>query len=117
MQGAPSSEYLIEHVNAFLRAGNTGPAEPLLAALRRLAPRDPVISELTARFAIQRGDLAAASQVLEFALIDHPDSALLLRCRADLRHRQGELAAAAADAAQAVLLEPATRWARPFLAC
>lgn len=115
MQGAPSSEYLIEHVNAFLRAGNTGPAEPLLAALRRLAPRDPVISELTARFAIQRGDLAAASQVLEFALIDHPDSALLLRCRADLRHRQGELAAAAADAAQAVLLEPRNAMGKAIL--
>lgn len=115
MQGALSPDHLIEHVNGFLQAGNTGPAEPLLAALHHLVPDDPAIDELTARLAIQRGDVIRATEILHAALANHPDNAALLRCRADLRHRQGDLTGAAQDAAQAVLADPADPMGKAIL--
>jgi Flp pilus assembly protein TadD len=106
MQAQLTPENLVGRINDYIASGRTGPAKALLSALRRLAPGTPFVSEVAARLAILQGDLQAAQTELDAALSSCPDDAALRRCRADLRHRLGDLIGAAGDAAEAVIAAP-----------
>lgn len=106
MQAQLTPENLVARINDYIAAGRIGPAKALLSALRRLAPGAPFVSEVAARLAIFQGDLQAAQIELDAALSSYPDDAALRRCRADLRHRLGDLIGAAQDAAEAVIAAP-----------
>ena len=106
MQEQPTAQSLVPRINGYIAAGRTGPAKALLAALRRVAPGAPFVSEIAARLAIIEGDLQTARTELDTALCSWPEDPALRRCRADVRHRLGDLAGAAQDAAEAVIADP-----------
>jgi predicted Zn-dependent protease len=106
MQAQLTPENLVARINDYIAAGRTGPAKALLSALRRLAPGAPFVSEVAARLAIVQGDLQAAQMELDAALSSYPDDPALRKCRADVRHRRGDLIGAVQDAAEAVIAAP-----------
>ncbi|MGH7155136.1 MAG: tetratricopeptide repeat protein, partial [Acetobacteraceae bacterium] len=103
----PDSEFLTARLMEMLTSGRTGAARPMLAALRRLTPPSPRLAELGALLALSEGRLGDALAELDVAIAEHPDHAGLRRCRADIRHRAGDISGASHDAAEAVILEPA----------
>lgn len=104
---APDADFLAARLTEMLAAGRTGAARPMLAALRRLTPPSPLLAELGALLALHEGRLGDARVELDVAIAAHPDHAGLRRCRADIRHRAGDISGASHDAAEAVVLEPA----------
>jgi Flp pilus assembly protein TadD len=98
-------EALIARVAALLEAGRTGVARPLLDAARRLAPPSAQLSQLSAMLAIREGRRDLAQSELDTAISDYPDNAALRKCRAELRHCLGDTAGAAAEAAEAVIID------------
>lgn len=111
----PDPELLTARLTEMLAAGRTGAARPMLAALRRLTEPSPRLAELGALLALGEGRLGDARAELDAAIADHPDHAGLRRCRADIRHRAGDLAGASHDAAEAVVLEPANASGKAIL--
>jgi predicted TPR repeat methyltransferase len=101
----PDFDRLTARTAEFLDAGRLGAARPLLAALSRVAPPSPRRAELTAVLAIKEGRLADGREDLDRAVASWPDNANLRKCRADIRRQLGDSAGAAADAAEAVLLD------------
>ncbi len=97
---------LVANINQLLAAGRVGPAKPLVAALRRTSPGHACVSELAARLAIMQGDTRTAQTELDHGLSLNPLEPALLRSRADLRRRLGDVVGAAQDAAEAVIADP-----------
>ncbi len=89
-----------------LRAGTLGAAEAVFRPLARVGPTNAAARYGLACVAEARGDLEAAERESRFASIldpGHPGVALL---RARLRHRGGDLRAAAAGYRRAIALAP-----------
>jgi len=104
---SPDSAALTRRVAELIAAGRTNAARPMLAALRRLEPPSARLFELAALLAMREDRLDAALAELDAGLAENPSEATLYRRRAQLRHRLGDLAGAARDAAEAVVLDPA----------
>jgi predicted TPR repeat methyltransferase len=96
---------LTARVAHLIDAGRTRVARPLLAALRRIAPPSPLLPLLAATLAMREGRLDLAGSELDAAIAATPDHAELRKCRAELRQQLGDKAGAAADAAEAVVLD------------
>jgi predicted TPR repeat methyltransferase len=96
---------LTARIVSLIDSGRTGAARPLLVALRRIAPPSPVLSVLAARLAMREGRLDVAQAELDAAVTATPEHAVLRKCRAELRQEIGDKAGAAADAAEAVILD------------
>lgn len=106
---------LLARLGALLDQRRAGAARPLLNALLRLLPETDDLAILHARVLLLEADAPAACGVLDAALDRAPGSAKLLLARAVMRGHCGDLAAAAADAAEAVLAEPESPLAKATL--
>lgn len=98
-------EALTTRIASLIDAGRTGAARPLLVAARRLAPPSPLLALLAAVLAMREDRTDLAQSELDAAIAQTPDHAGLRKCRAELRHRMNDKAGAAADAAEAVVLD------------
>ncbi len=114
-QPAIDPQPLLHRARSLLQSGQTRPMRPVLAALQRLMPSTPEIDELEARLLLGEGRLADALAVLDRGLAAVPDAVALLLCRADARLRDGAVAAAASDAAEAVMLDRGNARAKAIL--
>ncbi len=104
---SPDADALTRRLSDLIALGRINAARPMLAALRRLTPPSARLAELAALLAMREGRLGDARGELDAAISEHPGQAVLHRCRAELRHRIGDLPGAALDAADAVVLDPA----------
>jgi predicted TPR repeat methyltransferase len=106
---------LLRQIRGLVAGGRVAAARPLLSAVQRLAEPTPEMWELEARLLLREGRAAEAFAVLDRALALRPDSVSLRLCRAGARAGTGELALAAADAADAVLHAPGDAGAKALL--
>ena len=106
---------LVQRVGALIEAGRAAAAAPLLAAARRLIEPSPELSQLAARLAESQGSLDLARAELDAAIVNEPGHAALLKQRASLCQRMGDLDRAARDASEAVILNPADPDAKALL--
>jgi predicted TPR repeat methyltransferase len=105
LQATVGIETLTGRIAVLIDAGRLGAARPLLAAARRLAPPSPHLAELAVLLALREGRLDLAQTELDAALARTPDHAGLRKRRADVRNQMGDKEGAAADAAEAVILD------------
>jgi predicted TPR repeat methyltransferase len=96
---------LTTRIASLIDAGRTGAARPLLVAVRRLVPPSAALALLAATLAMREGRADLAQAELDAAITQTPDHAGLRKCRAELRYQLGDKAGAAADAAEAVVLD------------
>ncbi len=115
MIASPDIDRLMRRAAEFIDAGRLNAARPLLAAIGRLTPPNARLSELHAIVALKEGRLAESADDLDRAVAAWPEDAGLRKCRADLRRRSGDAAGAAADAAEAVILNPRDPEAKAIL--
>ncbi len=106
---------LMGRVAEMIAAGRLGVARPLLAAVERLAPPSPRLAELSAWLLMREDRFDQAAEVLDRALAEAPLDAPLRRRRAELRLTRDDLAGAASDAADAVVLAPDDPGAKALL--
>jgi predicted TPR repeat methyltransferase len=106
LQIKASLDTLCSKATQFIDQGRFEAARPLLTAARALGQLSPEIALLYARLHIQINALGQAASDLDAAIGLAPMDAALLRCRATLRQRNGDLEGAARDAAEAVILDP-----------
>lgn len=102
-------DVLTRRVREMVGAGRLLAARPLLAALRSMGVAAVETAEIEGRLLLREGRLAEALAVLDaaladVALADTPGAALHL-CRAEARMQADDTAGAAADAAEAVILD------------
>jgi len=97
---------LTDRVREMIQQGRVRAARPLLAALRKVAAASAELDELEGLLLLREGRVTDALAVLDAAIGGAPDGVGLRICRAEARMQAGELAAAAADAAEAVILTP-----------
>jgi predicted Zn-dependent protease len=105
LHATADADALSARISALLDANRPGVARQLLSAMRRLAPRSPVISELAVRVAVGEGHPELALAELDAGIAQFPDCASLRRFRADIRLRMDDRIGALADAADAVILD------------
>jgi predicted Zn-dependent protease len=96
-------------------AGRIAAARPLLAAARVLEPSSSELTLIAARIAISSDAWEEAMDELDCGIAAEPGHAGLRKCRADLRHRRGDIEGAARDAAEAVIFDPADPRAKAIL--
>jgi predicted TPR repeat methyltransferase len=105
LQTTATTDELIARVAAMIDAGRPAVARPLLTAVRRRAPSSPDLSVLGARLALREGYADLALRELDEAIALHPEHASLRKCRTEVRIQLGDNVGAAADAAEAVILD------------
>ncbi len=105
LQEVVDASALAARIACLIDAGRTRAARPLLAAARRLTPASPDLSALAGRLAMREERLDLAQAELDEAIAAVPAHAELRKCRAELRQQIGDKAGAAADAAEAVILD------------
>jgi predicted TPR repeat methyltransferase len=115
LHATADSRALIQRVSHLIQAGETGAARPLLAAVRQLNGPSAGLSHLAALLALRDGAVDEARADLDLAIAETPDHAGLRVCRAELRHRLGDLDGATRDAAEAVVLDRADPVAKALL--
>jgi predicted TPR repeat methyltransferase len=96
-------------------AGRIAAARPLLAAAQALGAPSPELALMGARIALGSGAWGEAMRQLDTAVEAAPSHAGLRKCRADVRHRMGDLEGAARDAAEAVIFAPGDPQAKAIL--
>lgn len=106
---------LTRRVRTLISQGHLGAARPLIAALRLVAPTAATTGELAAELLLGEGSITEAIDCLDHAILATPDEAALWLCRADARLRNGDIVGAAADAAEAVVLDPRNPAAKAIL--
>jgi len=109
------TDILSERLEAMLHAGRSSAARPLLQALQRLQEPNPRLAGFEARLLLAEGRAQEALEVLDRAIAAAPETAHLHKCRAGVQVELGNIAAAADDAAQAVILDPADAGAKKML--
>jgi predicted TPR repeat methyltransferase len=105
LQTTANVEILTARLASLIDADRLGAARPLLSAVRRLAAPSPGLAELAARLAMREGHLELARTELDVAVEQSPEHVGLRKCRADLRMQMDDTEGAAADAAEAVILD------------
>ena len=111
----PSSTHLAGRVREMIQHGRVQAARPLLAALRKVAAPCAELDELGGLLLLREGRVEDALTELDAAIGRDPDFVGLRICRADARMQLNDFAAAAADAAEAVILSPGTVQAKALL--
>jgi predicted TPR repeat methyltransferase len=106
---------LIRRVRQMVALGRTHAARPLVAALRAASEPSVELSELEARLLLREGRPADAIAELDRALAAAPDAFGLRICRADARMQANDAVGAAADAAEAVVLDRTSAEAKAML--
>jgi predicted TPR repeat methyltransferase len=106
---------LLARAKEMIDTGRLGAARPLLNAILRLTRSGRETWELEARLLLREGSTAQALAVLDRALAECPDSAALRLCRAGARMSNGDTAGALGDAAEAVLANPRSAFAKALL--
>lgn len=101
----PNPSALGAKARALLAQGRPNAARPLVAALRAVGGEPVVAVELEARLLLAEGRAAEGIAVLDAALGQLGPSSALYCARAELHLQGGELVGAAADAAEAVVLD------------
>ncbi len=96
---------LHRRIGEMIDAGRAGAARPLLAALRGMQGESLPVATLSARLLVREGDWLAAVAALDGAVGMAPDDGSLRKLRAEARMHAGDIAGAAADAADAVLFD------------
>ena len=109
------ADALCSRAAQLIETGRAGAARPLLAAAKALAATTPDIAVLTARLALSDGDWGRALLALDEGIAAAPSHAGLRQCRAEIRHRLGDIEGAARDAAEAVINEPGNPRAKALL--
>ena len=97
---------LIGRLRVLIRDGRVTAARAMLAAVTRISDACADLTEVHARVLVLEGKVPSGIAVLDAAIAAGQDTARLRLCRADLHLRQGNSVAAAADAAEAVFLDP-----------
>jgi predicted TPR repeat methyltransferase len=115
LQTTPNADVLMARLASLIDAGRLGAARPLLSAVRRLAPPSPQLATLSARLAMREGQFDVAQTALDEAVRQAPEHAGLRKCRADLRMQMDDREGAAADAAEAVILDSSDHVAKALL--
>jgi predicted TPR repeat methyltransferase len=111
----PTSTHLAGRVREMIQHGRVLAARPLLAALRKVTAPSAELDELTGLLLLREGRVTEALAELDTAIGRAPDVVGLRICRAEARMQVNELAAAAADAAEAVILSPRATQAKAML--
>ena len=106
---------LVLQAERLLRSGRLDAARNTVAALRHGFPDAPEADEIEARLCMAEGALPDAIQLLDGALDRAPQSATMLLLRAEARALIDDHAGAAADAAEATILEPGDARAKAIL--
>jgi tetratricopeptide (TPR) repeat protein len=99
-----------------LRAGNTGQAETLIAALLSRLPDDPAARQVAAVIALGKGDIATAAQHAISSLEARPQHAPTLLIAGRAARLGGDLAAADRFFSEALAVEP-QRAEAAFMTC
>jgi predicted TPR repeat methyltransferase len=105
LQATGNAEILTARLASLIDADRLGAARPLLSAVRRLTPPSPRLTVLSARLSMREGRFDLAQTELDAAVVDAPMDIDLRKCRADLRMQMDDKEGAAADAAEAVILD------------
>lgn len=106
---------LIDQANRLVRAGSMAAARAVLAALRRTAAPASEIEAIDARIALAEGRPGDALVALDTAIAGAPGRAALHLLRAEARAQVDDVAGAASDAADAVILAPEDPKAKAML--
>ena len=107
--------HLTRRVREMIESGRVRAARPLLAALGRIAVASSELDELHGLLLLREGRAQDAIVELDAAIARSPGTPGLHICRADARMRLNNVAGAAADAADAVILSPRNAQAKALL--
>jgi len=111
----PNSTHLAGRVREMIQHGRVNAARPLLAALRKVTAPSAELDELTGLLLLREGRVSDALAELDLAIGKSPAVVGLRICRAEARMQLNDFAAAAADAAEAVILAPSAVQAKALL--
>lgn len=103
---AYSNEAFVSKLRKLLDQRRVRAARPLFNVVRLLHPSGEGVTELESKLLMLEGNATAACSVLDAALTKQPDSTALYLARARARGQSGDVAGAARDAAEAVVLSP-----------
>ena len=106
---------LTRRVREMVDSGRILAARPLLGALKTLAVPGAELAEIEAQLLLREGRVAEALVVLDIAVAAAPEAVGLRLCRADARMRADDIAGAAGDAAEAVILDRTNPQAKAVL--
>lgn len=102
-----NTQALADRVDRMINIGRLGAARPLVAALRRMGLADSRMQLLEAKLALREGRLPDALDFLDQAVERDRANPILRRYRAEARLKADDQIGAAADAAEAVILDGA----------
>jgi predicted TPR repeat methyltransferase len=105
LQTTASADFLTSRLASLIDAGRLDAARPLLAAVRRLEPSSQRLMMLSARLSMREKRFDLARTELDEGVTRWPEHAGLRKFRADLRMQLDDPEGAAADAAEAVILD------------
>jgi len=111
----PDPAHLSRRIREMIATGRVHAARPLLGALRRMAPPSAELCDMEARLLLREGRVADALAELDAGIARDADSVALRISRADARIQAHDVLGAAADASDAVILDPGNAQAKAVL--
>ncbi len=111
----PDPALLVRRIREMLAGGRIHAARPLIGALRRMGPASAQLAELEARALLVEGNVGAALAELDEGVARDPEAVALRMCRCEARMQAQDVAGAAADAAEAVILDARNPRAKALL--
>jgi predicted TPR repeat methyltransferase len=115
LKATSQPEALLNRAASLINSGHTGAARALVAAARRLDPQLPRSAELAARIAMHEGHLDEARGELDAAITTSSANGTLRKLRSEVRRMLDDVPGAAADAAEAVVLDSSDPVAKALL--
>ena len=111
----PDANHLMRRIRDMVAGGRIHAARPLLGALRKMAPPSAELSEIEARLLLREGRAADAMAHLDAGIALDGEAVGLRLCRVDARMQLNDVHGAAADAAEAVILDQGNVQAKAIL--